>query len=209
MSIVKENAYYLKAFIPLRFANKLTIGLQGKIEHHGEFINAHLTQVLPEVDQQTQRIITFFALKTSKQKLFINAYLPLTVFFASDHEYVAIRKSALSFFDNEWVIYLPHDHEQEHHDEDEKMHQGSTDVEEEHDHHVHKEDNHLEPHLEEKHDDHEEEKVPYDVRVITIVADDGEYVGVKGLHEGETYVSDQSYFVKSMLLKSSLGGHGH
>ena len=56
---------------------------------------------------------------------------------------------------------------------------------------------------------HEEEEVPYVAHVVEILGEDANYVAVKGLEVGEEYVSDKSYYVKSLLLKSSLGGHGH
>ena len=61
----------------------------------------------------------------------------------------------------------------------------------------------------EEHDDHEEERAPYEARVVEIIAKDDQYVAVKGLKAGERYVSDKSYYVKSMLLKAAIGEHGH
>ena len=62
----------------------------------------------------------------------------------------------------------------------------------------------------EKHDeDEEDEEPPYEAQVVEIVSYVGEYVAIKGLKAGEAYVSTGVYFVKSMLLKSSLGEHGH
>ena len=51
----------------------------------------------------------------------------------------------------------------------------------------------------------EEEAVPYDIKVVKILGSDENYVAVEGLEPGEVYVSDKSYYIKSALLKSSLG----
>jgi len=57
--------------------------------------------------------------------------------------------------------------------------------------------------------EHEEEEAPYEVRIVKIITEDSEYAAVEGIKAGDEYVSDKSYYVKSMMLKSSLGGHGH
>ena len=57
------------------------------------------------------------------------------------------------------------------------------------------------------HDEHEE--VPYNIKVVKILKKFDKYVAIEGLKEHEDYVSDKSYYIKSLLLKSSLGGHGH
>ena len=57
------------------------------------------------------------------------------------------------------------------------------------------------------HEEHEE--APYLPKVVEIIAYNGDDVAIKGLKAGEEYVSDGVYFVKSMILKSSLGEHGH
>ena len=59
------------------------------------------------------------------------------------------------------------------------------------------------------HNEHEEEPKPYKARVVSIIAYAGDYVAINGLEVGEEYVSDGVWFVKSMLLRSSLGEHGH
>ena len=64
--------------------------------------------------------------------------------------------------------------------------------------------------LENNHKGHEEhEEAPYAPKVVEIIAYNGDDVAIKGLKAGEEYVSDGVYFVKSMILKSSLGEHGH
>jgi len=59
------------------------------------------------------------------------------------------------------------------------------------------------------HDEHEEEESPYTPKVVKIIAYSGDDVAIEGIDKEDEYVSEGVYFVKSMLLKSSLGGHGH
>jgi len=64
----------------------------------------------------------------------------------------------------------------------------------------------------ESHDEHKDEdehEDSFEARVVKIITQDDEYVAVEGLNEGEEYVSDKSYYAKSMMLKSSLDEHGH
>jgi len=97
-------------------------------------------------------------------------------------------------FDGERVLFVPAE-EEHHEDEEEKEHQEHDDKEKE-DEHAHHE-----------HQDHEE--VPFSLKVVEVVDTFGDEVAVRGIKEGQEYVSDGVYFVKSMLLKSKLGGHGH
>ena len=58
-------------------------------------------------------------------------------------------------------------------------------------------------------DSHEEEP-QYEARDVKIVNQDDSYVAIEGLNINEEYVSDKTYYVKSLVLKSSMGdGHGH
>jgi multidrug efflux pump subunit AcrA (membrane-fusion protein) len=249
VSIVKESALYAKAYVPLRYANVLKPGQKSSIAFANTSVGATLTQILPEVDLQTQRITALFAIDDTLSGPYINAFVPLSIYVTDGKEYVAVKKSALSFFQNEWVVFIPKEHEidlheghnhdeidhdihehegrmwvegpDEHNEHTEDAHEGHNhdvpdrDIHDEHDHDAHmetEEHNHEVEHdghkEEEGHDEHAED-VAYDIRVVEIITQDDQYAAVKGLDAGEQYVSDKSYYVKSMLLKSSLGGHGH
>jgi len=120
-----------------------------------------------------------------------------------------VKKSALTLFNGEWVVFVEKGHEES--DDGKEETHGHDD----HDHDAHKEEKEDEDHKneaheeeEEGHDEHEEES-PYEAKIVQVIAYTGEYVAVEGLEAGEEYVSDGVYFVKSMILKSSLGEHGH
>jgi multidrug efflux pump subunit AcrA (membrane-fusion protein) len=156
VSIVKNQAYYVKSFLPLEYATKARIGDKIVINYAGKEIITHATQIMPKVDETTQRVVVLSSVDQKVDDLFIDVYVKSTIYFADAKSYVAVKKSALSFFNNEWVVFVPN----------------------------------------------EDEYVP---QVVEIVAQDDEYVGVKGLKLEQEYVSGESYYVKSALLKSSLG----
>jgi multidrug efflux pump subunit AcrA (membrane-fusion protein) len=171
VNIVKEQAFYIKSFVPIKYASKIKIGQKILIDYNNRNIVTHVTQILPLVDKKTQRIVLLSSVDEKTDDLFINTYVKATLFFSDTKKYVAVEKSALSFFNNEWVIFVP-----------------------------------KEEHNESEHDEHES---PYEARVVQIITQDNKYIAINGLEENEEYVSAKSYYVKSMMLKSSLGEHGH
>lgn len=178
VSTIKERGFYLQTYLPLEYMHRVKIGQKLTLEYNSLKLNSTVTQILPEVDEKTQRVIFLSSLESDVKNLFVNLYLPSRLYFEENKEYVAVKKSALSFMQNEWVVFMPKEHD-------------------EHD----KEDN------DKKH--HKYEKAEYEARVVKIITNDNNFFAVKGLEADEEYVSDKSYYVKSMILKSSLGEHGH
>ena len=224
ISIVKNQAYYIKSFLPIEYATKVNVGDKIVVNYGGKNIVTHITQILPKVDEVTQRVVVLSSVDEKIEHLFLNTYIKSTVYFGDALKYKAVKKSALSFFNNEWVVFVPK-MEEEHHEEDqgelseaqEKDHLGGSGHDEHSEEKHHDEEGHDEHGEEDGHDDHEEgegehheeHEAPYTLKVVKIVTSDEEYVAVDGLELGEQYVSDKSYYVKSMILKGSLGGHGH
>jgi len=167
ISIVKSKAYYLKSFLPLEYASKVKVGQKIVMRSNDVNIISHVTQILPKVDETTQRIVLLSSIDEKAQNLFINAYTSATLYFGEGKSYVSVEKSALSFFNNEWVVFIP---------KDKVQNEGNE----------------------------EEQESPYEVRVVEIITSDESFVAIKGLLKNEEYVSGKSYFVKSMILKSSL-----
>jgi multidrug efflux pump subunit AcrA (membrane-fusion protein) len=171
VSIVKNQAYYIKSFVPIEYAQKLHIGDKIVAEYAGKTIITHVTQILPKVDTLTQRAIVLSSVDSKVHNLFIDSYVKATLYFGEADSYVAVKKSALSFFNNEWVVFVPEEEE------------------------VHKQEK----------GEEEGETVPYGIKVVEIITQDDKYAAVKGLTLGKEYISSKSYYVKSALLKSSLG----
>ncbi len=166
VNITKEQAYYIKSYLPIEYATKAKLGDKIFVHYAGQKIETHITQIMPKVDEDTQRVIVLSSVDEKVDNLFIDAYVEATLYFGKSFKHLAVKKSALSFFNNEWVVFVPNENE------------------------TAKE---------------EEEAVPYAIKVVKILALDENFVAVDGLAQGEEYVSGKSYFVKSALLKSSLG----
>jgi multidrug efflux pump subunit AcrA (membrane-fusion protein) len=194
LSIAKgRESFLIKSFIPLKYATKIRIGQRGVIIYGAEEHSMHITQILPNIDQETQQMTVLSKLDTPVHNLFVNTFLDSKLFFGEGKRYLSVKKSALSFFNNEWVVFVPEHHEEEHGDDKHKEEAPHQEEEK----------------LDNEHHGHEEEEVPYDIKVIKILKDNGKFVAIEGLEEHQDYVSDKSYYIKSLLLKSSLGGHGH
>ncbi len=196
VSIVKGGESFLvKSYVPLNYAADIKIGQKGSFTYAGKDYPMHVSQILPELDEETQQIIVLSSLDKEVKNLFVNTYIDSKLYIGESKSYLAVKKSALAFFNNEWVVFVPKESdESDAHDD----HAG-------HDHAKHET-------LDDAHDDHghaEEEEIPYDIRVIKVLKKNSNWVAIEGLDEHAKYVSDKSYYIKSMLLKSSLGGHGH
>jgi len=180
LSIIKgEESFLVKSYIPLSYLNQIRIGLKGTLFYGGKSYTMHLTQILPALDEKTQQMVVLSTIDVAVKNLLVNAYVDSELSLGEEKRYLSVKKTALSFFNNEWVVFVP-----EHHEEDK-------------------------PHKEEKHEEHEEEEVPYEIRVVKIIKQNGNFVAIEGLKNHQEYVSAKSYYVKSLLLKSALGGHGH
>jgi len=201
MSIVNRNGYYAIAYLGLEDAMKVSDKTSGFVTVANKKYPAHFVQLLPTIDEETQRAKVLFMMMKNPKNILINAFTEMEISLEPFTEAVMVKKSSLSLFQGEWVVFVETDHEGEAH-EDEEAH-GQVD----HDKEAADEDH---DEGEEGHGDHDEhEAAPYAPKVVEIIAYNGDDVAVKGLKAGEEYVSDGVYFVKSMILKSSLGEHGH
>ena len=220
-SVVKNQTFYLKSFIPLEYAKEIKVGQRVSLNYNKSSLSTSIERILPEVDLQTQRLVTLSPLDNSSNNLFSNAFVASTIYFNTDKSYISVKKTALTFLNNEWVVFVPKEESHEDdkkkdskHKDDHKDEDGHND-EEAHDNiegDDHKdEDGHNE---EEAHDDKDgeshEEEPQYEARDVKVIDQDDTYVAIEGLNINEEYVSDKSYYVKSLVLKSSMGdGHGH
>jgi hypothetical protein len=202
MSIVNQNGYYAIAYLGLKDAMKVDEKTTGFVTVAGEKYPAHFVQLLPAIDTETQRAKVLFMMMKYPKNILINAFTEMEISLAPYTEAVMVKKSALTLFQGEWVVFVEKHHEDEahRHENHDKVHEG----EKKHTaHNDHKEEEHGHG----GHDEHEE--ILYAPQVVEIIAYNGDDVAIKGLKEGDEYVSDGVYFVKSMILKSSLGEHGH
>ncbi len=192
VSIVKGGSSFLvKSYVPLNYVNEVKVGNRGQLLYGGKHYKMHISQILPQLDEQTQQMQVLSRLDEPVKNLFVNAYVDSKLFVGVPKSYLAVKKSALSFFNNEWVVFTS-----KHHEDEEGEH------EEHKSHKAHEKKHHGE-------EEHEEEEIPYELNVVKIIKQNDKFVAIEGLDEHTDYVSDRSYYIKSLLLKSSLGGHGH
>ena len=240
MTLVNQNSYYAVAYLNVQDAMKVTNTTKGWLTLADMTYVTEFVQLLPNIDEETQRAKVLFSIKNAPRNLLLGAFTEIDISLVPTRKVVMVKKSALTLYKGEWVVFTPKEHEEEgHHEEksdhnheeektshdehDHGAHQAVKKDEhghEDHDHDAHKEEkahqaNGEETHNEEEeshgeggHDEHEEE-APYEANVVNVIAYVGDEVAIKGLKADVEYVSDGVYFVKSMLLKSSLGEHGH
>jgi len=199
MSIVNQNGYYAIAYLGVKDAMKVTSKTTGFILFAGKRYPAHFIQLLPKIDVETQRAKVLFMMMDTPDKVLIDAFTEMDISLAPYTNAVMVKRSALTLFQGEWVVFTEKHHEDEQHG-----------AEEAHAHEEHDKEEKEAKEEGEEHGEHEaHEEVPYAPNVVSIIAYSGDEVAVKGIEAGEEYVSDGVYFVKSMILKSSLGEHGH
>ena len=212
MTLVNQSGYYATAFLSVDDAMQVNKETKGWVKIAGKSYPCHFVQLLPHIDEETQRAKVRFSIENSPTNLLLGAFTQMEIALTPSKEVLMVKKSALTLFKGEWVVFVEAHHE-EHEEHKEESHE--KDEHEGHDHTKHEAENHEEE-KEDSHDGHdgheeeeEAEEAPYEARVVDIIAYSGDDVAVKGLELGEEYVSEGVYFVKSLLLKSSLGGHGH
>ena len=192
MSVVNQNGYYAIAYLGLKDAMKVSDKTRGFVTVAGKKYPAQFVQLLPTIDEETQRAKVLFMMMKSPKNMLINAFTEMEISLAPYQEAVMVKKTALTLFQGEWVVFVEAHHEGEEHE-----------GEEAHEDHAEEGEGH-------GHEEHEENaEAPYAPKVVEIISYSGDDVAINGLKAGEEYVSQGVYFVKSMLLKSSLGGHGH
>lgn len=207
-SVIKDQAFYLKSYVPLEYAKEIKVGQKVSLKYNESILSTTIERILPEVDIQTQRIIVLSPIEKNSDNLFANAFVPSTIYFDSNKKYISIKKTALSFLNNEWVVFIPK--KDEHMDKDEHQEDDKHKDEDGHENEHKDNDGHEDEHKDEKEEESHDEEPQYEARDVKIIYEDDTYIAIEGLNVEEEYVSDKAYYVKSLVLKSSMGdGHGH
>ncbi len=202
VSLVRSSGYYAIAYIGVAEALNMPKKVEGELHIDGKSFRCRYLYLLPKVDEETQRAQMLFWIESDSKPLLLNAFAEMEINMPPFKKHVAVKRTALTMFEGEWVVFVPSEggHE-EHGDHEEHAEHGEHGEHGKHGGHDEESD----------HDEHAEhtEKKPYEVRVVEPVGRFGGYIAVKGVEPGEEYVADGVYFVKSLMLKSELGGHGH
>ena len=114
VSIVKEKSFYLKSYLPTTYSEYLKPGQKISTIFNGKNITSYVEKILPELDESTQRIIILSSIEDEKIKLYSNLYLGSTLYYETDKEYISVKKTALSFMNNEWIVFVPKEKETSH-----------------------------------------------------------------------------------------------
>ncbi|BDY13724.1 efflux RND transporter periplasmic adaptor subunit [Hydrogenimonas cancrithermarum] len=189
VSLVQKSGYYAVAYIGVKEALKMPEKVEGRLYIGDESFSCRYLYLMPKVDEETQRAQMLFWIESSDKPLLLNAFAEMDIDLPPYEKRVAVKRSALTMFEGEWVVFVPKAGE----GHEKHEHEGH----EEHDEHG------------EEDEEHHHEEVPFETRVVEIIASFGDFAAVKGIEPGVAYVADGVYFVKSMMLKSELGGHGH
>lgn len=57
-SVIQEQSFYLKSYIPLEYANDIKVGQKVSLKYNKDMFDTTIERILPEVDLQTQRIVS-------------------------------------------------------------------------------------------------------------------------------------------------------
>jgi len=188
VSLVGNSGYYAEAYLPVEDALIDIQNIKAVLIFGDKSYKCKFVSLLPYVDESTGQAKIIFWIESGDDMLLLNSFSKMQIEMGKKRDFIVVEKSALSMFDGEWVVFVPVE-EIEHHKEKE--------------HNEYEKDEHVD------HDHDENEEISFSLKVVDIVEKYGDMVAVRGMQEGEEYVSDGVYFVKSMLLKSKLGGHGH
>ncbi len=192
VSLVQSSGYYAVAYLPVAQALKLKKGIRAEITVGEERFMCRFLQVMPRVDDETQRARALFWIESGTAPLLLDYYTTMRIALPPRQVRMAVKRGALTLFEGEWVVFVPVVTAEEHAKEEHEAHE--------------KDEAHAEG---EEHEHEEHAPVPFAPVVVKPGSTFGGFVAVEGLHIGDEYVSDGTWFVKSLLLKSELGEHGH
>ncbi len=217
MTVVNQSGYYAVAYLSVNDAMQVTSETKGWLNITNKPYPCHFVQLLPNIDKETQRAKVLFEIENSPENLLLGAYTQMEISLEPYRDVLMVKKSALTLYQGEWVLFVKAEHKEHGHDVLEGEHKehsyDTLEVEqEEHGHDTHEEEHEAEDHDDHKghgHDEHKEVESPYTPKVVKIIAYSGDDIAIEGINRDDEYVSEGVYFVKSMMLRSSLGGHGH
>ncbi len=119
VQIVSDESFFAEAYLRVADAMHLQ-DVQGEFYLGGFSYKAHFIKVMPEVDKQTLQAKILFQLESSRP-LLIGAYGEMAIQSAPYREALAIKRSALTMLQGDWVVFVPKEDKHEHEDEHEEL----------------------------------------------------------------------------------------
>ena len=132
IKLVNQSGYYAIAYLSVDRAMKIDGHIEGWLTLAKQRFKCSFVQLLPEVDATTQQAQILFKIENKQKKLLLGAYAQIDISLPPYKKAVMIKKSALSLFSGEWVVFLPH--EDEEHEESENHHEEENHQKEENHH---------------------------------------------------------------------------
>ncbi|BAF70022.1 efflux RND transporter periplasmic adaptor subunit [Nitratiruptor sp. SB155-2] len=114
VEILSQSRYYLVAFLSVEDA----LGLKDirAIFHLGPYsFKASFIKILPRVDEETAQAKLLFELPKTNKELLIGAFGDIQIESAPYKKVLAVKKSALTMLNGDWVVFLPSKEEVEPH----------------------------------------------------------------------------------------------
>jgi len=105
MSIVNRNNYYAIAYMSVDDAMKITTKTTGFVSISGKKYLVNFVQLLPKIDKKTQRAKVLFKMTKYPKNTLINAFVEIDISLEPYKNVIMIKKSALSLFSGEWVVF--------------------------------------------------------------------------------------------------------
>ena len=180
VNIVSQKDFYVIAYMSVEDALKLkdvkAFFKLGDFTYKTNFI-----KVMPQVDNETFQAKLLFNLEKNDKPILIGAFGDMQIQSSPYKKVLAIKKSALTMLNGDWVVFVPKEHKEK--EEHEKGHENE--------------------------EEHEHEELNFEPRVVKVIEFWDKYAVIEGLNKNQEYISEDVYLYKSRLLKESLGEHGH
>jgi len=121
MSIVNRSHYYAMAYMRVDDAMKITPKTTGFVTIANKQYPVRFVQLLPNIDEATQRAKVLFMMMKYPKNTLIHAFTQIDISLEPYQNAVMIKKSALSLFQGEWVVFVEtHENEKKSNDEAEE-----------------------------------------------------------------------------------------
>jgi len=117
MTLVNQSHYYAVGYLGVDDAMRVDHQTKGWITINKSLCPTTFVQLLPSVDEETQRAQVLFSLDNNASKLLLGSFRQMDISLAPTKEEVMVKKTALSLFRGEWVVFVKKEHEEAHHEE--------------------------------------------------------------------------------------------
>ncbi|MBA1421430.1 MAG: efflux RND transporter periplasmic adaptor subunit [Epsilonproteobacteria bacterium] len=117
LTLVNQEGYYAVAYLGVNDAMKINKQTKGWLSIAGKEYASNFVQLLPNIDPETQRAKVLFSINNSPSNLLLGAFTQMDISLAPYTNAIMVKKTALSLFKGEWVVFIEKEHEEAgHHD---------------------------------------------------------------------------------------------